>query len=276
MPAVDVDAPPVTAACGPWCTPDDICGLPTSAGDALVARSIASGSWLVWALTGRQFGTCTTTVRPCRECDNDRGLLGWHDLLRANYLLSLDDALSYGYPWRLTCHCGSHRQCGHRLAVVALPAPVLSVVQVVQNGIVLDPSAYRVDDRRWLVRLDGEQWPATQNLALDLSESDTFGVTVVRGVPVPQPGVTAAAALSLEFIKSCLPGVECRLPERVTTITRQGMTVAMLDPMDFLEKGRTGIAEVDQFIAAANPHGLTRRPSVRSAEDLTRHDRFDT
>jgi hypothetical protein len=49
------------------------------------------------------------------------------------------------------------------------------------------------------------------------------------------------------------------LPERVQTITRQGVTVGFLDPQDFLEKGRTGITMIDLWLRSVNPRGISRR-----------------
>ena len=38
--------------------------------------------------------------------------------------------------------------------------------------------------------------------------------------------------------------------------------MALLDPMQFLDQGKTGLYLVDEAIRAVNPHGLRRRPSV--------------
>lgn len=60
--------------------------------------------------------------------------------------------------------------------------------------------------------------------------------------------------LATEFYKS-LQGGACALPERVTTISRQGLSWTVLDPMDFLDRSRTGIGAVDQWLAAVNLQG---------------------
>ena len=44
-------------------------------------------------------------------------------------------------------------------------------------------------------------------------------------------------------------GQKCSLPERVTTVTRQGVSWSMLDPMEFLDKRFTGIGRVDSWLA---------------------------
>jgi len=45
-------------------------------------------------------------------------------------------------------------------------------------------------------------------------------------------------------------GESCQLPERVTSISRQGVSWSMLDSMDFLDKGLTGIGRIDQWLSA--------------------------
>lgn len=46
-------------------------------------------------------------------------------------------------------------------------------------------------------------------------------------------------------------GQSCALPERVTNITRQGVSWTMLDPMDFLTKGMTGVGRIDSWLSTA-------------------------
>jgi hypothetical protein len=54
--------------------------------------------------------------------------------------------------------------------------------------------------------------------------------------------------LAEEYIKSSL-GQNCSLPERVTSVTRQGASWTILDPQDFLQDGITGIGPIDQWLA---------------------------
>jgi hypothetical protein len=85
----------------------------------------------------------------------------------------------------------------------------------------------------------------------------------------------AAAILACELVKAHL-GVDCALPARVQTLTRQGMSMAILDPQEFLAFGRTGLYEVDLAIAAVNPHGLRRRATAWSPEVKGRARRTPT
>lgn len=63
----------------------------------------------------------------------------------------------------------------------------------------------------------------------------------------------AIAALAREMQLADEGSAECRIPERVTSVTRQGMSWTMIDPMDFMDKGRTGIYEVDLAINSVRP-----------------------
>ena len=61
-------------------------------------------------------------------------------------------------------------------------------------------------------------------------------------------------------------GGDCSLPERVTSVSRQGMSWTLLDPQDFLESGRTGIYEIDLMLASLNPARALARPRVFSPD----------
>jgi hypothetical protein len=59
---------------------------------------------------------------------------------------------------------------------------------------------------------------------------------------------------------------ECRLPERVTSVNREGVSWTVIDPQQYLDKGRTGMPGIDQFISAVNPAGAKRPASVHSPD----------
>lgn len=52
---------------------------------------------------------------------------------------------------------------------------------------------------------------------------------------------------------------KCRLPERVTSVNRQGVSWTLIDPQDFLDNGRTGVYEVDLAIKASGGAKLRAR-----------------
>lgn len=240
-------------------------GTPLPAGS--VDNALAAASELLWAATGRRFGICEATIRPCRQsCGPCDGLPFWDP---SNF--------SYGfgspfYPyldggiWFNWNPCACSGDCGcTALQEITLPSPVCAVSEVLIDGVILDPSNYRVDEFKKLVRTDGNKWPSCQNLNLDPTEVGTFAVTLTFGNPVPALVVQATAALACEFLKACV-GAPCQLPQRISTISRQGVTVGFIDPQEFWRDKRTGIYLVDLAVNTFNPHGITRKPSIYSPD----------
>lgn len=55
---------------------------------------------------------------------------------------------------------------------------------------------------------------------------------------------------------------ECELPDNVTSITREGLGIELATPQDFLDKGRTGLAKVDTWLAQVNARRALRPSGV--------------
>lgn len=68
------------------------------------------------------------------------------------------------------------------------------------------------------------------------------------GNNIPPGADRAAFRLAEEYVKATL-GQECSLPERITSINRQGVSWTILDPQDFLSDGLTGIGPIDAWLA---------------------------
>lgn len=249
---------PSTTVCAPWADEADLCAPCdeyTVPGD-LLADCLQAASEVLYALSGRQWsGECTDTVRPGGiPYDQWLGLRPWPTVHGDRYWQG------YRGPWPLGLA---------PVAEVVLGGyPITEVTQVKLDGVVLvDGTDYRVDNWRTLVRLANSQgmprvWPAWQRMDLADTEVGTWSVTFKHGTAPPAMGRRACALLACELAKACDPSVfgdgDCLLPERVTTIARQGVTAVVLDPMAFLDEGKTGIYQVDLFLTAANPGRLNR------------------
>jgi hypothetical protein len=99
-----------------------------------------------------------------------------------------------------------------------------------------------------------------------MTAPNTFQVTFDWGQTTPAGGVEACKAYAIEFAKAAA-GDPCSLPERVQSLQMgPGASYALLDPMTFLDAGRTGIYEIDAWIVSVNPHGLRRRSGVLSPD----------
>ena len=239
------------------CTwPIDRSCLPTPKNDAEKIKHKHAESLAVsvlWALSGRQFGSCPVVVRPCPSACTD-----WNGAV-------LGDRTSFPIyengGWRSTgCGCGPRCvQAGP--GIVHLKGPVTRVTEVSIDGVVLEPSAY-VLEGEYLYRRDEPKWP-DQNLQAPLGDEGTWSVTYERGHSVPSGVDTLTGILAKEFIAACTEGGRCRLPRRAQSITRNGVSYTMIDPTDIYRSGKTGLSEVDMWLASVNPNALMGAPRVR-------------
>lgn len=237
---------------------------------AVQSAATAWATYLLWALTGRQYGPCSRSVRPCgKRCEGFGGYMTW----------PVDQPVSGGAagPWMVpfvdngvwrNCGCAGTCTCRATCEVV-LEGPVAVVDAVLIDGVVLDPSAYRLDNGNILVRTDGECWPECQDMNVGPDEVGAFTVTYQKGVPVPRAGQIAAGKLACQFAKAC-GGGDCVLPQELQSLSRNQIEVQVIDPSALPESVLTGIADVDRWVRAVNPANLGARPYVRSS-DIRRH-----
>lgn len=213
-------------------------------------------AFVIWAATGRRYGPCDVTVRPCGPSCNDNGVVGY-SWSNGSFVPYVVNGVWYNCTCVGGCSCEPSQQ-------VYLPGPVASVSSVTVDGLVVPAASYRVDDDRWLVRTDGDIWPQCQDYDVD-SGAGTFVVSYARGEPVPAHLLTAAGIYACEWAKSC-QGKTCELPSRVVSLSRQGTTFQLTDIDALLARGLTGIQRVDQLIVLENPSALTHRMRLFSPE----------
>lgn len=132
----------------------------------------------------------------------------------------------------------------------------VTIESVTVGETTVDPAGYEVR-RGWLLRTGGS-WPAGTV------------VTYSYGLDPPAGGKVAATRYAVELAKAWCGDKSCALPARVRSIVRQGVSIEVADPMVFLDKGRTGITDVDGWLAAINPGGKRRRPGVWTPETAVR------
>lgn len=269
-----VDVMPGT--CTIWTSSTAVCAAYSDVKDALDGNKLApaqldlacaQASDLLYMLSGRQFpGTCERTLRPVARP------VGWTVGDWQKYFSSITGE-AYNTSWG-TCWGNGHDSCRRPPQIDLGVFPIRSIVQVKIDGTIIPSDEYRVDDHRLLVRVRPTAssvptvrwgWPTCQNLDLPDTEVGTFSVDLQYGMSPPSSGTAAAAALAAQFAlaHASLPN---RLPARLMTITRQGITMAAIDPLNFLDKGLTGVLEADLFIKASNPQRQRRRPRVYSPD----------
>jgi len=65
---------------------------------------------------------------------------------------------------------------------------------------------------------------------------------------VPLGADRVVARLSHEYVLACNGDARCRLPERLTSVTRQGVSWSVLGPDEFLKLGLIGIGQIDHWL----------------------------
>lgn len=190
----------------------------------------AAASEVLWALSGRQFGCCPATLRVCRGAPAPGPGRFWYATLDS------------GQWYNVTCGACREDSCCCDVPQVYLDMTVCEIVEVTVGGEAVPTGSYRVDDGHWLVRTDGGRWPCC----------DEFTVALETGVPVPPAGQRALGELMSELWLAC-SDKDCKLPKRIQTLSKQGFTMAVLDPMDFLTEGKTGLYFTDLWLQSCNP-----------------------
>jgi hypothetical protein len=263
-----VDAPCMDGDSGQQWNPDT--SVVTKWSDfppAIQTFAKAMAAQVLWTALGRRYNLCDIVVRPCLQ-------------QRLPTYLTFPSIWNPGaeggqWAWGLIggpdgselifggCGCTSG-VCGCRRRAVPIPGPVSSIVSVTIGSETLAPTAYRLYGNE-LIRQDGHAWPHRQDYSTPLGEDHTWSVRYLRGVPVP-PMANMVAGFYAGEIAKLLAGQACSLPQRLQSVTRQGVSAKMLSSDDYLDKGRTGVPLVDQYIVSQNPYGLAEAPRVHSLD----------
>lgn len=278
----------VVGPCTPWADSQDIwacCGSPmTTMGEGSSEIECAvdmtpfamESTQLLYELSGRQHsGSCERTVRPCGQ-----DYCGFQVLSRGHIVGWSGSA--WNHNGRSACGCS------HLSRVLLSGYPVREVTEVKIGGdVVPEANNWRLDERRWLTRIadaegNAQLWPNCQRLDLDDTEDGTFSVTYRYGQDPPLIGVAAAAQLGCELYKAC-SGQDCALPTGTTRINRQGIVIERLAFASWAYNAtasgsqaagwHTGLPLVDAFLAAYNPTGRKRHPTIWSPDSYLRFAR---
>ena len=244
----------------------------------ICAEAAVAATEILYSLTARQFtGACgPVTIRPVARPEN-ADTRGW--------VFAGGGGWGYGWGASATGNLGMP-------PVMALYAedmgpfielydyPINEIVQVKIDGVVIPSDEYELRENKWLIRIlptpssvptERYGWPTSQIQYLPDTQEGTFSVTYTYGQDPGTMGRLAAKALA-ENIAMPLFGDANKYPERVTTITRQGVTAQIASVIDIMKTGGTGIRTVDLWIMSVNPQKLRRKPIVFSP-DIARNMR---
>ena len=79
-------------------------------------------------------------------------------------------------------------------------------------------------------------------------------------------GRAAARLFAVELVKYYEGDETCALPQRVTSVNRQGVSYTILDQQSFIDDGKTGLYTIDLFLKTANPDKARARARVFSPD----------
>lgn len=224
----------------PWATRADLpAPAPTlPGGDAEWDATLALASEVLWALTGRRWGgerTHTVEVVAPAAADSPGAV-------------AVQPQLIDGEVYNCGC-CGPAR--------VRLPHDgITTVEEVTVSGAVRPPGSYRLD-RAHLLDLTGRGWP---------TRPPGFTVRYTAGSPPPEGGKRAAALLAREHARARMGDPASVLLLNLTSRTRQAITETFVPAADLIERGMTGVPQVDSWVATVNPAKLTRRARAWSPD----------
>lgn len=214
--------------CDEWCSVDDVTRCRSDLDGTAIPAQIEVASEIMYALSGQRYpGLCEATRTVCRDCRCRRRACCCHDRARD---------IDLGTGW-----------------------PVAGVLSVTIDGDELTRAAYRLENARWLRRVDGDSWPLC-----DSGDPDNLDPLVVRwvyGRAVPPGGREAAAMLAGELTAACL-GLDCKLPVRTVAATAEGMTITLVDPQAIIASGATGLYLVDLWLYIATTADVPASGSI--------------
>jgi hypothetical protein len=219
--------------CVPWVTLETV-GLPAGFDDPTLAQAAidAATRWLNDATVNRWSGPCTAFVRPDTGTD------------------------------RLCDPATARLRSGPIDLSTWLTAPIRSVVEVRVDGVAVDAKWYYLNGNRLYASTGFDDadsplipWP-TQNVDRQPGAADTWDVTVVHGSGPPEGLVDAAKRLAGEIIKQRCGDASCALPENVTSVSRDSVTITFTPPLP----GRTGVRYIDDQVSLYGPDGYGRSP----------------
>lgn len=219
--------------------------------------AVKTASYLLWAMSGRKFtGTTTVTERYVSAYDPylrvGGSYLTFFPTLVEGSVQNIPNA-GYGrYSHR--DFLGDGTSSYSRLRLRGRKVVKVHGLRDI-DGDVIDPKHYYLYDHSTLLGTPNSTW-----------EPSNVEVTYTYGTPPPTAGRAAARILATELVKLYENDDTCALPQRVTSITRQGVSYTVLDNQSFIDELKTGIYAVDLFLKTANPDKARARSRVFSPD----------
>lgn len=143
--------------------------------------------------------------------------------------------------------------------------PVISIASVVlrragMNDVDVDyvlENTYRLRLSRALPAYGGTRLTC-------FGERPSVEITYTYGSPPPLEIEAAIDELAKEILLSYTDPDECSLPDTVTSVSRQGISMQLISTTELFDKGFVGISAVDRALNRFNPTATRRKARVFS------------
>jgi hypothetical protein len=221
-----------------WITPEE---LGVYAETEFAYEAAKAASYLMWSLSGRKYSGITTVTeryvcatlsyRYGPSVRNNKAELVLGDI----YNIPYSDMDSY------TAVTTDGLSPQSRLRLRGRPITKIHTIRN-RSGVVVDPSSYYLVDHSTIQAVAGARWTPCD-----------IEITYSYGTEPPTLGKLAARTLAFEFCKLWNNDDDCQLPQRITSVSRQGVSYTILDSQEFIDDLRTGLYVVDMFLKSVNP-----------------------
>lgn len=260
-----------------WCEESDLpAARLAEVQDVNQAWMIAAATNLLYTLSGRQFRTGRSVVRPTSI---NSAYANQSYLYPYSSMSGYGDAWGFAAGWAWSALGMGWWQNGQDLSELELQGPVTRINSILVDGNELggwpppNPNYTLYDKKRLVRNITGDSgttaaWPWNQALQLPTTESGTFLVDYEWGRGPGPLGKLACAELATQLCLSLSGDVDSKLPSRVLSIATQGVTLAVGDPLTYIREDLTGLPICDMFLNAANPNKLRRRSIFISPQTI--------
>lgn len=235
-----------------WVTPEEL-GTYTNSDYAYEACKTAS--YLLWGMSGRKFsGVTTVTERYVSSYDpylrSGGSSLTYSPVLLQGNVVNMPSGGRYAED----DFQGDGTSSNSRVRLRGRKVVKIHTLRDL-DGNIIEPSKYYLSDHSTVFGTPGAGWSPSQ-----------VEITYTYGTPPPTAGRTAARILATELVKLYEDDDTCALPQRVTSVARQGVSYTILDQQDFIDELKTGLYAIDLFLKTVNPDKARARARVFSPD----------
>lgn len=235
-----------------WVTPEEL-GTYTNSDYAYEACKTAS--YLLWGMSGRKFsGVTTVTERYVSSYDpylrSGGSSLTYSPVLLQGNVVNMPSGGRYAED----DFQGDGTSSNSRVRLRGRKVVKIHTLRDL-DGNIIEPSKYYLSDHSTVFGTPGAGWSPSQ-----------VEITYTYGTPPPTAGRAAARILATELVKLYEDDDTCALPQRVTSVARQGVSYTILDQQDFIDELKTGLYAIDLFLKTVNPDKARARARVFSPD----------